>query len=644
MPPALSNKAALFRYVIAFWGLALICLHLYAHFSDRPGLWGVDSWRSFSTPVAVALALTGLIFIIPFTSACLRPLFERLFSRVLVVLRLFGGYPAATVLAAGAGCLFWTWRCRIHLLGDGYWWARNLERGAKFWHNEPLAVYFNWLARRVLSLAGEVSAEQAFQVVSCLCGMVFIYVLFFLARKLGRTDLERVLIFFGIASLGMVQLFFGYVETYPPLVALLVVYIHAAVRRLRDQGSVFWPALVFWLLVLTHVSAAVAGPSLLFLYLYEWKSLGAAGGRYRLVKMLIGLLGPVAVASLFAWAIGLRPETFTARHGQTGHLLLPLVNSDSRYFSYAFLSGAHLGDLANLVLLVCPWLLLAGLLPVVRPMSGISRTCWFLILLSFFPLASIVFFNSELGLARDWDLLSYTFIAPALLGVMLLNRLLRREQALLGYAAGVIIALGFLGTVPWILVNADTARSLDRYGNLLDTEVLRSVHARAFGHEEIAIYYRDRGQLPRAVWHYKKAIEADPGSYRLYAGLASLYHMLGEKDKVLACLLKSLEAEPDSPKAHFNLGLFYQQEEQFDEAEPCYRKTIELSPGHTKAIANLGSVFFHQGKVEDAIYLYRYALERAPDDEATRENLETALRIKRMKADRDPSASDSLPR
>ena len=633
---------SLIKYIPACWGLALVSLHLCAALTGSSILWGVDSWAYFPLSVTVILFLAGLLFLFPPTARSLVSFFENTFARVLPAFKVFRGYPAAGFLAAVAGGLFWLLRCRVHLLGDGYWWIRNLEQGEKFWKNEPLSLYLNWLTHRLLNPATGLSAQGAFQLVSCVCGTVFVYVLFRLARRLGKTHTEYLLIFLSIATLGVIQLFFGYVETYPLLTVLVLIYISLAVSLLQGTGSIFWPALAFWLCVLMHLSAVVLAPSLGLLYLFEWKKQRPTGAG--MIKAFAGLIGPVAAVGLVMYAIGLGPAVFFNSDEEITHLFLPFVSADSRYFSYGLLSAAHLTDLANLWLLISPWSLPLGLLIFARRPFKLSRTEWFLVLLSFFPLALCGLFNTELGFPRDWDIFAYAFIAPTLLGILLLIDFLQNKPGLIGCAAVAIVAVGMLHTAPWVLVNADRERSIARYENILKGEVLRSTHARAFGHEEIAVYCRDRSRLSQAEMHYRKAIEADLDSYRLYAGLASVHFLMGQKDKALTELLKMIELEPESLRAQFSLALFYQQETKYVEAERHYRKVLEINPAHLPAVCNLGSVYFKQGFIDKAILLYRYVLKQDPEDNTTRANLETALRVKEiMDSAADSASSNGTP-
>jgi len=63
--------------------------------------------------------------------------------------------------------------------------------------------------------------------------------------------------------------------------------------------------------------------------------------------------------------------------------------------------------------------------------------------------------------------------------------------------------------------------------------------------------------LRKAVYHFKKAIEFDPGYASAYNGLGNAYRIMGDIDAAIFCWEKSVELMPDFKFALFNLGLGY---------------------------------------------------------------------------------------
>ncbi len=389
-----------------------------------------------------------------------------------------------------------------------------------------------------------------------------------------------------------------------------------------------------------HLATAGLAPSLGYLYWHWWKNFPK---RPKAGYLALAVLGPIFTVTIFLLLIGLGPDEIFGFTEGTAFPFMPFVSESSAGFNYHFFSFSHLIDLLNLVLLISPFCIPLCLL-LFGHKKILQSKIWFLILASFFPLGSLALFNPALGFPRDWDVFAFGLIAPSLLGIVTLIRVAGKNKDLLRYAGTVVIAVGLVHVVPWVLIQADEGRSLARYENLLAGEVLRSRYARSFGHEEIAVYYRERSRLSQAEMHYRKAIEADPDSYRLYAGLATVHSLLGQKDKALTGLLKMIELEPESLRAQFSLALFYQQEGKYAEAERHYQKVLEINPAHLPAVCNLGSVYFKQGFIDKAILLYRYVLEQDPADNTTRANLQAALRVKEiMDSAADSTSSNGIP-
>jgi tetratricopeptide (TPR) repeat protein len=609
------------RYLLLIWGLLLVGLHLLAAFTGTVFLWGVDSWAYFPKCLGVILSLAGLVVLIPPVTRRLVSLLKSTFAWAGPAFNALGGHPAAVVLAAAAGGLFWRFSCKVHLLGDGYWWIRNLERGINIHINEPLALYLTWLTRELTGKFMEISAEHSFQVVSVLSGAASVYLLFLLARLLGKKNGGASLIFLGMLSLGSVQLFFGYVETYPPVIAAVLLYLYLAVRQLDTGGTVFWPSTAFLLCVLMHLTTAALTPSLVYLYLRWWRQPCRSN---KLGNVALVTAGPVTAVVLFLLLIGLRPGDFSDPATVSVMPFFPFVLNSPEYFNYNFFSFPHVRELFNLVLLVSPFCIPLCLLTVLQGVSpgDLGR---FLILASVFPLCALILFNPELGFPRDWDVFAYVLLAPTLLGLYSLVEAGDRDKKLLHYSTAVIVVIGLLHVAPWVLVQADKDRALARYENLLDNNLLHSRHARTYGYEEIAVYFRKNGIFPSAEEYYRKAIETDPESYRLYAGQADVFYRSGQKDKALASILKSVDLAPESLRARFNLALFYHREGYFKEAEEQYKIIIQMYPNHLPAVFNLAACFYRQGLVDEAVSLYRYILKRKPDHQDARENLEKIL-------------------
>ncbi|MEW5925495.1 MAG: hypothetical protein AB1746_16055, partial [Candidatus Zixiibacteriota bacterium] len=71
-------------------------------------------------------------------------------------------------LAIAAAIIFYFFRVRVHLLGDGYTWLANLGQGSGYIHKwaEPVSIYLVRLVQQLFGAYTEQSALAAFGILS----------------------------------------------------------------------------------------------------------------------------------------------------------------------------------------------------------------------------------------------------------------------------------------------------------------------------------------------------------------------------------------------------------------------------------------------------------------------------------------------
>lgn len=94
---------------------------------------------------------------------------------------------------------------------------------------------------------------------------------------------------------------------------------------------------------------------------------------------------------------------------------------------------------------------------------------------------------------------------------------------------------------------------------------------------------------------------------------------------VLSCLTGGPALAPNS------IGVGLVKEGKFEEAVNNYLQALRFNPRYIKAYNNLGITLVEQGRLEEAIAYLSKALQIKPDDDFSRYNLETALRLKKSK-------------
>jgi Flp pilus assembly protein TadD/mono/diheme cytochrome c family protein len=123
----------------------------------------------------------------------------------------------------------------------------------------------------------------------------------------------------------------------------------------------------------------------------------------------------------------------------------------------------------------------------------------------------------------------------------------------------------------------------------------------------------------------EKALELDPGNWRLHADLASCYLDAGRVGEALAHLADAARIEPDSASVHYDLGTALLKQKRVDEAAAHLDRAVRLKADFPEALNNLGAVRYLQGWLDDAIRLYRRSLALKDDNAAAHYNLGRAL-------------------
>jgi tetratricopeptide (TPR) repeat protein len=448
-----------------------LLLHLLA-LVEPPALWGADGLVYYGwlmTAAFILIPLVALTIPVAVLPAPLRQLLARAFASSWFTWGLFlGGIP-----------FFWLARVRAHTLGDSDKWFEIIRNAVEHlrpfsdiqWHNASLHVpgleFINfqqaldvvihagvyWL----LHALGGTEPKTAYEWVSIVAGGCYLVALWSLARRLSRSVAEHVAIFGFLASLGTLQLFCGYGESYTLVTLLSVLYLAIAIDTLHGHRPLWHAAAILMLATVTHMLAISLAPSFAILAWCNprWRALL----RRRKVQapiVLLGLVGAVAAYALFY-------------HG----LQLPLVTPDAPG-RYPMLSLRHASTLGNTLLLTGPFGLVWGLVALFRsrPSFPVRR---FLGVAAGGAALLIAMHDITMG-GRDWDLMSFPALMLAVWGVVCLQSLQAGDTA--RTLGRVILPVMILHTALWIGVNASQQRSVSRLEQLLLGDTNQATHYR----------------------------------------------------------------------------------------------------------------------------------------------------------------------
>ena len=109
-----------------------------------------------------------------------------------------------------------------------------------------------------------------------------------------------------------------------------------------------------------------------------------------------------------------------------------------------------------------------------------------------------------------------------------------------------------------------------------------------------------------------------------YNNLGAAYAVKGEHDKAVYAYKKAIEADPYDPESYNNLGVSLLDIKEYDKAFPAFIKAIELKPDYVKAYSNLCAACGITGNFKQAIKVCGKAVELDPHLASAQYNLSVA--------------------
>ncbi len=592
--------------------LVFVLLHLFPLISRSHDLWGIDQWRYLSGPAALALALLGLLYIVPPFRSGLVGVGERIGSSG-IVRRLRRNPPAGYLaLLALAALLFWFLRQATHFLGDGNLWIKTIEvdRQCRSWDLIVSCSLYKGISRFIITLF-RVDVRTAAGLISIASGLLFLVFAWKTVRQLSERIDEQVFLLLALLSTGSMMLFFGYIEAYPPAAAGSMIYLYCASRALVGRGGPRAAAIACAAAVVLHPSMIALLPSLVLLYILMRGKRPSTEAYITVVSMTV-LAGLAALWALQRWRLfgGFFYEGF-----------LPFLEAGTRNrVSYAVLSWSTIVDLSNELLLVCPLSLFALLLLSRRKGDKeriLSRRTLFFGTASLYFVLVFVIGNKLLGASRDWDIFAPMAFPLALFTATALLDRYRRRARDLALLAGFILAIH---TVPWIAMNASSGTSLQRFADLA-RNTRWSDFARGYAFDALGTYYHYEGEVPRALHYSIEAVEADPGNVRYLYNAATRYMVAGKHEDAVKMYENVIRRKPDYLDARLNLGTIYMNMGMTREAMNEFIRAVRIDSASAAACCKLAGVYEKDGQSGKAIELYARAIELDPGNSEIYMNL-----------------------
>lgn len=600
-----DSAGARLEKLILFCCVFLIVLHLGASFFPGIRLWGINQLHYFPLGFRLAVCAAALAVLIPGINRTLVRWLTGAFVWVAERFRKTDRYLRYAVLSLLTGVAFWLLRVASPLLGDGYLRAGELRFERLLEITEPLDFYLHLAVYRLFGLDG----LTTYAVLSCVAGAVFVFLVFLWCDLWGKGGQEKLLVFSMLITVGAVQLFFGYVESYSLMYVSLAAYALAGLRYLKRGRGFVWPCVLLALAGGFHLSAFSALPSLFYLAFVK-----PADSRRTKLGSTGFVNGMWIAGTVLAVALGMYFLMTHAPEGSRGSIFIHPFGGEASF--YSFFSLAHLLDFVNHQLLISP--VGVALLPVFlisfrKRINPRDRAAGFLASVAVCSIAFALFVDPKLGYARDWDLFAFAGLGVTLLSLHLLLEAVRSGTVRkLGNLTLALAATALVSTMPWILVNAYQQKAVARLEDLLKIDHQRAAH----GYETLACVFRDKGDHSTAARFWKKAIAINPNP-RYFGALGNAYTRLEEYDKAIEAYKRCLEAGTDFPSlpgVYSNLGNTLVRLGRYEEAVSYLKEAISLRPGQADYYFNLGNILGRAGRYAEAIPYFEMGVKLNPNN------------------------------
>ncbi len=643
------------RINISTAGSAIVILVLFAVglLFDVPQLWGINLGRFVNGGAAPAvLVLVALLM----WDAISRPVMTWLdrFSSLLAGRRRLRLLMVAGFAALATFLFAWFYSV-TSLLGDATLRLNQVEDGLIFLPTEIGDFLLHALLYRVIFLPHEIIAERCYNIVSIACGPFFVIGCWRLSAYLRSH--QSLVLFMAMLSSGMTAFFFGYMESYSILGAMLPYLVLSALKVVDGCSSRISFVWLYLVAGLIHSASLFLFLGVLLLIWNLPRDPDEAVEK-RLHRGLIGLCGILLmVACLLSWSGWFGLERFIlSPFGQEGYRL-------------GLFTVLHAFDVLNWLLLsALPFvLLLPTLLMKAAPASSGDRRRIMLAFWLMVPAATVIlFFIPQLGGPRDWDLFSLP--AFILIAASLIAYFARFNRSLPSHIMPVIVVAAFT-TFSFALTNGSPLKAANRFAEVLEVsrfknQVLEYIsmmaHAREFpqlSHRRLEFalkawdqppykktdsvlvlrylywitYYRDQeGHVPQPV---PLILARDSTNIERQLLLANYYLEVGKAGELdfMAQRLERLFADNAQAKNH--AAMIYLKLGRLPECGGAFEQAYELDSNNVSILIGFAAYLYEVYDYERAASLLERAVELNPTSFLANHNLAVAyIELKRLES------------
>ncbi len=559
--------------------------------------WGFNHLKYFPSYAFIIYATLFLLILIP----SVRQLLSKMLTKIVDIFKRLPRLVQILLSSAITAALLYLLRAQVHSLGDGYQRIYQIKQGYMYYYSEPLDFYIHALLFRIFNLFDIASAELTYTSISIVSGIIFIVtvILFKLPEQIDSN--LRGLLKTLLVSLGGIQLFFGYVESYTLLYLFVMLHLLYAIRFLYDKKGLLLSSVFLALAISSHITALFLVPSYIYLVYFNFKEVRPKKFTEKFLPLIIVFLVVTAVIIQEIW-LRLVAEQYVV---DIAGGILPLLSSSE----YSILSLIHLLDFFNEILLIAPISIALIIYFILSSKSNSTNSYFnhFFLISGLFSFLFLFLIDPKLGYARDWDLFStaasvFTFSIASYMILNINSESLRKTQALLfGGVAVIFISI-------WILTNASEDRQLNRDEELLSL----SESGQGYGLELLAYHYRYQKKDSEKSLQLLNRIKGPARNARVYNKIAQTELDLGRTEDALKSIYRGLHLDSNIYNLQALAGVTWLDLERPEKALPHLKKAFLLDRSRFEIMHSIGGAYFMLDSLPQAAMAFKEVLKINP--------------------------------
>lgn len=113
-------------------------------------------------------------------------------------------------------------------------------------------------------------------------------------------------------------------------------------------------------------------------------------------------------------------------------------------------------------------------------------------------------------------------------------------------------------------------------------------------------YQRSHGWYEQAIAEFNRALQIDPSDADVWWELVDTYQAAGRPVEAMETNRKAIEKQPGNFRLYYAFGAFLLSRNDFQQAEAQFRRVIQLAPAFGTGHMNLGQALAEQGRFEEA--------------------------------------------